>query len=400
MKEPSGSNRILVLLAYLGFVSIGLPDGLIGVAWPSIRATFHLPVDALGPLLVTFTAGYMISTFRNGWLRARMHTGLLLAFSCLAAGACLCGFALAGRWSVMLALAMLGGFGAGAIDAGLNTYAAENFSRRTVNWLHAFYGVGAAVGPLLMTAVLMADRSWRLGYAIVGAGQLALALCFLVTGGSWKRNALQSETRALKETPALSTMRLPMAQLSILSFFIYTGIEAAAGTWAYSLFTEARRVKTDTAGAWVSLYWAALTLGRIIAGLTANRIPPLTMVRTCILGMAAGIALLWLNFTDGLSFGGLVLAGLFAAPIFPTLISMTPGRLGSTHTPNSIGFQLAGAVLGQSLLPSMIGLFAAMRSLEVVGPALFISTVILLVVHEAMCFLNSRTSLERTSIPV
>ena len=399
MKDPSGNRRVLVMLAYLGFVGIGLPDGVLGVAWPSIRATFQLPVDALGTLLVTSTAGYMISTFRSGWLRARMHTGLLLAFSCLAMGVCFWGFAVAGRWAVMIALSVAGGFGAGAIDAGLNTYAAENFSRRTVNWLHASYGLGAAAGPILMTAILLAGRPWRLGYAAVGAGQAILALCFLMTRNSWNASSSEAVPRTSRTTPALSTLRLPIAQLSVLAFFIYTGIEAAAGTWAYSLFTEARNVETKTAGAWVSVYWAALTLGRIISGLIANRISPLAMMRVCLLGIAGGVALLWLNFTDTLSFAGLSLAGLFAAPVFPTLISITPAKLGSAHTPNSIGFQLAGAVMGQALLPSVIGWLAGMSSLEVIGPALFASSVILFAIHEATVLLESRAAPDRRSVP-
>src|SRR5215475_777443 len=174
MPAKRQAGILLVALAYLGFVSIGLPDGLLGVAWPSIRASFGLSLDALGALLVMFTMGYLLSSFSSGRLLMHINVGSLLALSCLATAASLLGYALSPRWSMMVALGMLAGLGAGAIDAGLNTYAATHFSPRSVNWLHACYGVGATVGPLIMTSVLMADRPWQWGYGFVGVWQLLL----------------------------------------------------------------------------------------------------------------------------------------------------------------------------------------------------------------------------------
>jgi fucose permease len=160
MPAKRQARVLLVALAYLGFVSIGLPDGLLGVAWPSIRASFGLPLDALGMLLVTFTIGYLLSSFSSGRLLAHMNVGALLALSCLGTALSLLGYASVPQWWMMVVLGILAGLGAAAIDAGLNTYAATHFSTRSVNWLHACYGVGATIGPLLMTGVLMADRPW------------------------------------------------------------------------------------------------------------------------------------------------------------------------------------------------------------------------------------------------
>lgn len=230
------TGLLLISLAYLSFVSLGLPDGLLGIAWPSIRASFDLSIDALGALLVMFTAGYLISSFSSGRLLARMSVGALLALSCLATAASLVGYALAPSWWMLVALGSLAGLGAGAIDAGLNTFAATNFSARMVNWLHACYGIGAATGPVIMTTVLGANRPWQYGYAIVGIWQLLLAVCFSLTHRHWlgASKAQESETpTSIKATSSLETLRLTAAWLSIAIFFVYTGIEAAAGAWAY-----------------------------------------------------------------------------------------------------------------------------------------------------------------------
>jgi fucose permease len=373
-------SLILIALAYLSFVSLGLPDGLNGVAWPSIRGYFDLPLDALGSLLVMFTAGYLASSFGSGRMLAVMSLGSLLALSCLATAVSLIGYAMAPAWWVMVALGLTAGLGAGAIDAGLNTFAATRFSARMVNWLHACYGAGATAGPLIMTTVLAAHHPWQRGYAIVGLWQLLLALLFALTRRWWpKDEALERPaSRSVARMPNLSTLKLPMMWLSIAVFFIYTGIEAAAGIWVYSLFTEARSVSIITAGTWVSVYWGSLTVGRLLGGVVVGFVPANWLVRSCVTGMAVGAAMIWLNSSSLLSFLGLGLMGLASAPVFPSLIATTPSRLGAGHTGNGVGFQIAAAVLGQSLLPAFLGVLGGKLGLEIIGPALFVAAVILL----------------------
>ncbi len=249
------SSSLIIGQAYLAFISLGLPDGLLGVAWPSIRAYFDLPLDALGTLLVMLTTGYLLSSFNCGRILAHMNVGAVLALSCLATALSLVGCALAPGWGVIITLGLLAGMGAGAIDTGLNTYAATHFSARSVNWLHACYGIGATLGPLLMTGVLGTGHRWQTGYALVGIGQLVLALCFGATHKLWlnhtqeaglvQNDALNSQSSysvsPASPTPA-NTLRLPAVWLSIAVFFIYTGIEASAGAWSYSLFTEGRAI--------------------------------------------------------------------------------------------------------------------------------------------------------------
>ena len=319
MTQRRKSAVVLIGLAYLAFVSLGLPDGLIGVAWPSIRVYFNLPLDALGSLLVMFTIGYLVSSFSSGWLLSVMSVGALLALSCLATAVSLIGYAIAPAWLMIVLLAVVLGLGAGAIDAGLNTFAATQFSARMVNWLHACYGAGAAAGPVIMTSVLAADHPWQRGYAVVGAWQLALAFCFLVTRRWWPVVSTKAAAPTVKVTRAsnINTLKLPAVWLSVAVFFVYTGIEAAAGTWAYSLFTEARGVSMMTAGAWVSVYWGGLTAGRLLSGVVAGFVPAHRLVRWSIIGIALGAGLIWSNAPSHLSFFGLGLMGLASAPVFP-----------------------------------------------------------------------------------
>jgi fucose permease len=396
----SKQSLLLIGLAYVSFISLGLPDGLLGVAWPSIRSYFHLPIDSLGALLVMFTAGYLLSSFTSGRLLARISVGTLLALSCLATAMSLVGYALAPSWSRMVALGALAGLGAGAIDTGLNIYAARHFSARVVNWLHAFYGVGAAIGPLVMTATLGAGYGWQRGYWIVGVWQLILAVCFGLTRRRWSANVAVATDQAKKTDQTKksarpvssgSTLRLRVVWMSIAVFFLYTGLEAAAGTWAYSLFTESRSIPTTTAGMWVSVYWANLTLGRFLSGVIVGIVPISLLLRFSIIGIALGAGLIWLNLSELSSFLGLALMGLSSAPIFPTLIATTPARLGDAHTANGVGFQIAAAVLGQSLVPAFVGVLAGRFSLEIVGPALLAAALLLLALYEVLMAVSHKS---------
>jgi fucose permease len=384
MKKPK-STLLLVGLTYISFISLGLPDGLLGVAWPSLRAFFKLPLDALGPLLVMFTISYLLSSFSSGKMLGRMNVGTLLALSCLATAVSLLMYALAPSWWIMVAFGLLAGLGAGAIDAGLNTYAATHFSARSVNWLHAFYGIGATMGPMIMTSGLNAGYRWQAGYAIVGFGQLALAICFAMTHKLWANGSASQEkstSTSVQAASSQSTLRLPIVWLSIGVFFIYTGIEAAAGARSYSLFTEGRAIPMMTAGPWISVYWGCLTAGRLLSGVVVNFISVRLLLRFCIIGILFGATLIWLNVTPLLGFSGLALMGLSSAPIFPSMIASTPERPGAAHTANAVGFQIAAAVLGQSLLPSLTGVLARGFGLQIIAPMLLAAAILLLVAFE------------------
>ena len=208
MTSGSCHERLVPVLAALAFVSLGLPDGLLGVAWPSIRASFGLELDALGALLVAATTGYVASSFSSGHLLGRINLGTVLAVSCGLTATALLGYASASAWLVVLALGAVLGLGSGAIDAALNTYVATHHGPRMLNWLHACFGVGAASGPLVMTAVLESGSTWRRGYAIVGLAQLALAGCFVVTFRSWPRSDGAGPADHTRSETTMSTLHV------------------------------------------------------------------------------------------------------------------------------------------------------------------------------------------------
>jgi fucose permease len=260
-----------------------------------------------------------------------------------------------------------------------------------------------------MTTVLNAGRSWQLGYAIVGIGQLALAVCFGLTQRRWNDDHQVEPAQTIYEPSVLpnadapaslfSTLRLPVTWFSVAVFFVYTGVEASAGAWAYSLFTESRGVSAMIAGTCVSVYWGGLTAGRILSAMIAGKGTMRTLLRVCMAGQALGAALLWINFTPIVSFLGLTLIGVASAPIFPSLIATTPERLNKNHVANAVGFQIAAAVLGQSILPALVGFFARRFGLEVIGPALLLITLLLLLLFEGLIVAHAKKPLSAPQSP-
>ena len=320
MKRRAPQGVALIAIAYLGYVSLGLPDGLLGVAWPSMRATFTQPLDALGALLAAATVGYLASSTAVASLLARMSIGVLLGTSCAATATALALIAVAPAWPIVVLAGALLGAGGGAIDAGLNTHFATHHGPRTMSWLHACYGIGAFLGPLLMTSVLAASLEWRWGYALVAAAQLALAAAFLASRRGWPRLPAPEDRRQVDRLGALGL--LP-ARLGVTCFFLYTGIEAGAGQWSFTLMTEGRGEDPVAAGLWVSAYYVALTVGRVAYGAVESSVSDVIALRACIAAGVVGSALVALSLGSAVSFGGLVLLGLACAPIYPALIAAT-----------------------------------------------------------------------------
>lgn len=399
-KTQHRSSKIgLILLVFLAFISLGLPDGLLGVAWPSIRTSFSLPLDALGMLLFATTAGYLTSSFFSGKVIANMGVGGVLSASCAATGAGLLGYTLVPTWWMMVLLGIVAGLGAGAIDSGLNTYVAANFKESLMQWMHACYGIGVTLGPIIMTNGLNLFNSWRVGYAVVGTAQLLLALSFVFTLNLWRRKPGPAGVEVVKQitdykTPYVETLRQPIVWMSILLFFIYTGSEAALGTWIYTLLTESRHILPKIAGYLAGSYWITFTIGRILAGWYTKRISIHTLLRISIGAALAGAALLLWNPSDVVSLIGVGIIGFSIAPIFPGLVSGTSNRVGARHAANTIGMQIGGAGLGAASIPALIGILAQRISLE----AISVSMVVLYSVLLLLYFLSTQKHASETPV--
>ncbi|MET7879714.1 MFS transporter [Micromonospora sp. DT68] len=384
---PTPPRASLLLLAYLGFVSLGLPDGLLGVGWPSIRTDFDVPTEAVGLILTAGTVGYLTSSVLAGFTLARLGVGALLAGSTLLASLALTGYALSPALAVIVGCALLLGLGSGAIDSGLNAYAAGAFGPRHMNWLHAFFGLGVAIGPLVMTAVLSAGLSWRWGYGIVAAAQLVLATAFALTVRAWQRPAPaptpgDEASAPVVRVPVLATLRLPAVWSGTVAFTLYVAIEVSAGLWAFLLLTEGRGLSAAVAGGCVSAYWGSLFVGRLVQGVVAERLGPRLVLRASLAGMVVGAALIAVPGSAALAVLGLVVVGFAAAPVFPLLTLTTADRVGAEHADRAIGLQIGAAGLGAALVPAGLGVLIGNTSVQALGPALVVLALALVVLYE------------------
>jgi fucose permease len=381
---------LLLSLAFVAFISLGLPDGLLGVAWPSMRRSFGLPIAALGSLLVSTTFGYVSASFLSGAILRRIRVGTLLALSCAATACALIVYSVAPSWTIVVIFGVLTGIGAGAIDSALNTFAAHNYSARTVNMLHAFYGVGATAGPALMTAVLLSNAEWQRGYLIVGVAQLVLAAGFVATRNLWPSEHGDPDTQSLAPAPLVETLRLKATLLSAVVFILYCGLEASTGAWLFTLLHEGRGSSTAAAGAAASSFWGSLMAARIVFGLVSVRAPLSRWLFTAMI--AALLATLVLGSgMNGASIAAGALIGFACGPIFPWLIAATPQRLGPRHGANAIGVQIASAAIGLSIAPALVGVVAERYGVDAIPWGLAALATLMLIAFAALEHAPRRT---------
>ena len=371
-------------LAFLAFASLGLPDGVLGVAWPSVRRSFDRPIDQLGLILLAMMAGYLASSFSAGAVLERLGLGRLLVASGLLVAASAAAWAATPWWSLVVAGAFVSGLGAGGIDAGINAFAAARFTPRVITWVHACWGLGAMAGPLVMTAVVAGGAGWRWGYVLLAAGLAAMAASFRLTLGLWElRPAGGARSVRAVAASLADALREPSVRGNALLFFLYTGVEATAGQWAFTFLTESRGMTTAAAGLAASAYWGSIFAGRLAFGALAHHVAPRHLLRVAMAG--APLAALAVTVTrSGAGAGaGLFALGLLLAPIFPLMIAETPARVGERHASHAVGFQVSAATLGFGTLPAAAGLLARHAGLEALGPFLLAASILVLVVHEA-----------------
>jgi len=378
--RKGNKSFFLILVMYLAFISLGLPDGLLGIAWPFMSSRFHVPLDALGILLVCFTAGYLSTSSTSGKILNIISLGALLIVSCLLTGVSLLVYAFASYWYFAIMASFCLGAGGGAIDSSINTFAASRFSASTLNWLHAFYGVGATLGPLLITFLLAGGFQWFNGYIIVAVIQIALSVLFLYSRNSWQVSSREEEERR-PGAEYLQTMKLPVVWINILIFFLYTGFEQGFGQWIFTILTKSRGMIDEEAGLWTSAYWGSLTVGRMLSGVLLTRISVNHALKVALAGIVAGAFLVMLNIGNFFTLAGIMIIGLANAPVFPSLIAVTPKTVGKEHAATAIGTQISAAMLGASLLPAFAGWLSRGLGLEVITKVFVLAAIILMVLY-------------------
>jgi fucose permease len=385
LKRPSIKIG-LILLAYIAFIALGMPDGLLGVGWPSMRAGFHIPLDSLGLFMAASTAGYLTSAFSSGYLLRKLGVGGLLAASCGLTGLALISYTLVPAWWMMVLLGVFGGLGAGAIDAGLNTYVAANFTPGLMQWLHASYGIGVTSGPFLMTLGLTLLGTWRFGYRAVGLFQILLALCFVLSLRSWGQRSAPEDKNAEKKiteykTTYGETFKRSEVWLSMLLFVIYVGAEMGLGAWAYTLLTEGRHIDPKIAGFWAGSFYGLFMIGRILAGFYTKKVKANVIILVSIgIAILGAVLLLW-NPLPIVSLIGVVVIGFAIAPIFPSLTSSTSSRVSPRFAANTIGMQMAASGLAGALIPGTMGILARHVSLEAIPVSMVVLLTALLLVY-------------------
>ncbi|ETX10795.1 hypothetical protein MUS1_12525 [Marinomonas ushuaiensis DSM 15871] len=364
------TSGVLLFIAYLGFISLGLPDAAHGINWPFVRIEFGVPIGWLGLVILSSGIGYLISSFSVGYLLSRLGVGRLLILSSFFVSLGLFGFYSSSSFIVFVLFAILIGMGSGAIDAGLNAYAAEHFSTRHMNWLHAAFGVGATTGPIIITTVLVNfSQNWRLGYAVLAVILFTITVVFIFSRNLWEsdKHLTQKVENTTDETSNLSidlpqkitqiqALKHPLIQYQIAFFFLYTGVEFGIGQWAFTVMTESRGISLASAGTWVAIYWGSLAFGRAVFGFLVERFLVDVLLRLCLIGVVFGVVLFNINITTYTSYLGLALVGFCAAPIFPCMISQTVIRVGKSYSTHAIGFQVSAAVMGGMTLPVISGL--------------------------------------------
>jgi fucose permease len=350
-------------------------------------------------------SGYFLSGLWAGGAIARLGVGGVLALSSALVAAALFAFALAPSWAVFFPFGAVMGLGSGAIDSGLNGYAARHFSVRHVNWLHGCWGIGASLGPALMTFFIARGDGYRSGYGLLGMILAGMALLFTITRKRWDDprpdlsgadaagapGAAAAPPASAKPESVRAALRNGRVWLQVLVFFLYTGVESTVGQWCFSWLRDRRGLEIEAAGSWTSAYWASLTVGRLVLGSFVDRIGPDRMLRAATVGAVIGVTL-FASASGPLGSFGLLLLGASLAPLFPTLMARTPARVGDGVAHHAVGFQVSAATLGSTLVPSLVGFLVARHGLSAVGVVVVVVAVALLLSHELLLGAARRVS--------
>jgi fucose permease len=258
-----------------------------------------------------------------------------------------------------------------------------------VGWLHASYGLGATLGPLMMTGVIVSGWQWQWAYGAVATALFILAASFFVTRAHWSISRSESSSgNPVAATSAMATLRLPRIWFGVALFVLYTGIEVTAGQWTFTLLTEARSIPVATADIWISLYWGALTMGRVGMGIFTPTVPVNQLLQLSLIGAIIGTLLFWLNMTLWLNLASIILIGLALGPVFPSLITLIPSQVGARHTANTVGFQITSAALGAGIIPGLVGFIVGITNLEAVSMTLLAGTLILFMLYKGSQQMN------------
>lgn len=372
----------LLALIYLAFISLGLPDSLLGAGWPIMHTELGVSVSFMGIISMVISGGTIVSSLLSDKLTHKFGTRAVTVTSVLLTVAALFGFSFSGSFSMLIIFAVPYGLGAGAIDAALNNYVALHYKAKHMSWLHCFWGVGAIISPFIMSFALK-NLNWNSGYRIVGFIQLAIALLLLVTLPVWKINKTEStaDTKRVGLTAALKIKGVPFL---LIGFFAYCAAEATAMYWASTYFTEVKGISGDRAASFAALFYIGITLGRFASGFITERLGDRRMILLGTGILACGIMILLIPVQSYMTaFAAFLVIGFGCAPIYPCIIHSTPANFGAENSGAIIGIQMASAYVGSTFIPPLFGLFGNAVGFSVMPVYLLAFFALMIIMTEA-----------------
>ncbi len=378
--------QLLLPIIYLAFISLGLPDSLLGSAWPSMYPLLGVPVSHAGILSMIISFGTIVSSLNSDRLTRALGAGRVTAISVGMTAAALFGFSVSTQFWMLCLWAVPYGLGAGSVDAALNNYVALHYESRHMSWLHCMWGIGTMVSPMVMGRVLAGGGPWTAGYRYIALFQIALTAVLFLSLPLWQKRTGEAaeDGTALQALSLGQVFRLPGAKEVMLCFFCYCALETTAGLWASSYLTLTRGVAADTAASFASLFYIGITAGRAACGFLTLKLSDTQMIRLGQGVLAVGVAALLVPGPQLLALAGLVLVGVGCAPIYPSIIHATPDHFGADRSQAVIGIQMASAYVGNLVMPPLFGLLA-----NNITPALFpfyllVLLVLMVFMHEQL----------------
>lgn len=356
--------NLFLLVIYLSFISLGLPDALLGAAWPTMRSDFSAELGAAGLIALIINMGTIISSLSSARLINAIGTGKITLFSCILTASALLGFAYSNSFFYLLMFGMLLGLGGGSVDTTLNHYVSENYKSKHMNWLHSCWGVGASMGPLMISHTISRYDSWSAGYLSASVVQFSLVGVLILSLPMWSKVAAiqkkkkQAEDSLYKEhhtQEVRNLLTIPGVKFTLLTFLCYCAIESSVGLWSASYLVEARGMTSSSSAAWTSLYFIGITVGRIFTGFFSIKISNRHLIFWGLITSLFGSFLICLPLSTTFAKFGLMAIGLGFAPVFPGFIHETPVRFGRANSARLIGYQMATAYTGMTFFPPIFG---------------------------------------------
>lgn len=382
--------QLLLAVIYLSFISLGLPDSILGAAWPTIYPEFNVPVSYAGAIAMIISAGTIFSSLQSDRLTKAFGPGKVTAFSVLTTAIALFGFSTASSYWMLVLWAIPYGLGAGGVDASLNNYVALHYESKHMSWLHCMWGVGASVGPYIMSYALMSVKDWHMGYRYISIIQIVLTVFIMFSLPLWKNAGATSnvadgtEYTSQKALSLKEILQIRGAKSIMLVMFAYCALEQTAGLWASSFLVLNHDLDAETAASFASLFYIGITVGRGISGFITMKLNDNQMIRLGLSIICIGIILMLLPFGHWSVLIGLIVVGLGGAPIYPCVIHSTPDNFGPEKSQAVVGVQMASAYVGSMCAPAVFGLVANHISIKLFPVYLFLLLVLMFVMHSRL----------------